>query len=295
VEHLPRDNTKLSASQSDVPAPRPREAEPITSWRGVAGLLDGGGEAGPCSLPEWAGPAFRQLTGILADEGFPCLFARRAGYTQSGWFVFVDCVDAQAGREAVRRAVLAYYGVLDRGSHERTLLMPLMVVVKPRYPMLTLSEYRAQAWGLFQYLHDHDPEPWPAGMPTDPDRGDWSFCFGGRQLFSNVSAPAHRVHRSRNLGDSLVFAMQPRTNFDRVGGNNPKGRAVRTEIRNRAERYEGRPAASHLGFYGTPENREWMQMTPMDTEDERDYPSACPFRFGAQAEPAQKSQRASDD
>jgi FPC/CPF motif-containing protein YcgG len=260
------------------------ESEPITSWRGVAKLVAEASGVGPSVLPDWAGAAFRQLTGAVADELFPCLFARRASYLQSGWFAFVESVETEAGREAVRRAVLAYYGVLERSPPERTLLMPLVIVVKPCSPVLSLPEYRAQAWGLFQHLHDHDSEPWPAGVPAEPDRGDWSFCFGGRQLFSNVSAPAHHVHRSRNLGDSLVFAMQPRTNFDRVGGNNKKGRAVRAEIRRRVERYEGRPAAAHLGFYGTPENREWMQMTPMDTEDEPDYPRTCPFRFNARDE-----------
>jgi FPC/CPF motif-containing protein YcgG len=157
--------------------------------------------------------------------------------------------------------------------------MPLLVIVKPCYPTLSLREYRDQAWAMFQYLHDHDPEPWLADVPTDPDRGDWTLCFGGIQLFANVSDPAHRIHTSRNLGDSLVFAMQPRTNFDLVGGNHPKGRQVRKEIRARTERYEGQPVSSHLGVYGTSENREWLQMATKDGEADHDFPEVCPFKF----------------
>ncbi len=254
-----------------------RVGDPIISWRQMANVLVEGSDS--VGLPDWVVPAFRQVTSILTGEGFPCIFARQANYLKSGWLCCVDSVETESGRAAVKRAIEAYYGVLKRSTRERSIIMPLMTIVKPCYPMLSLQEYRDQAWGLFQYLHDNDTEAWPIDVPTDPDRGDWSFCFGGIQLFSNVSDPAHKIHKSRNLGDSLVFAMQPRTNFDLVGGNNRKGRMVRKEIRDRAERYEGRPIAPHLGFYGTPENREWMQMATKDSEDDVEFPKACPFRF----------------
>lgn len=232
-------------------------------------------------LAEWVAPAFRQITDILAGEDFPCIFARQANHLKSGWTCFVDSIDIDSGRGTVRQAILAYIDTLKRYSRTRATIMPLLVVVKPSYPMLSRREYRDQAWGLFQYLHEHDPEPWPSDIATDPERGDWSFCFGGIQLFSNVSDPAHQIHKSRNLGDSLVFAMQPRTNFDLVGGNNKKGHQVRNVIRARVERYEGQPVSSHLGFFGTPENREWLQMATKDGEADHDYPAVCPFHFKA--------------
>ena len=257
--------------------PQPNNA--IISWRELANVLVRDADPGHPELAHWVAPAFRQITGVLAGDGFPCIFARQANHLKSGWACFVDSVETEAGREKVRQAILAYLDTLKRYSRTRATIMPLMIVVKPSYPMLSLKEYRDQAWGLFQYLHEHDPEPWPSDTATDPDRGDWSFCFGGIQLFSNVSDPAHQVHKSRNLGDCLVFAMQPRVNFDLVGGNNKKGRQVRKEIRSRAERYEGRPHASHLGFFGMPENREWLQMATKDSEADHDYPAICPFHF----------------
>jgi FPC/CPF motif-containing protein YcgG len=267
-----------SAASGRESATPHQNGDAIIAWRELANRLVRGADSG---FADWVAPAFRQVTGILENEAFPCIFARQANHLKSGWACFVDSVDHEAGRETVRRAILAYIDTLKRYSRTRSTIMPLMIVVKPCTPMLSLKEYRDQAWGLFQYLHDHDPEPWPSDVPPDPDRGDWSFCFGGIQLFSNVSNPAHLIHKSRNLGDSLVFAMQPRTNFDLVGGNNKKGRQVRREIRARAERYEGRPAATHLGFFGTPENREWLQMATKDSEAEHDYPKVCPFRFNA--------------
>jgi FPC/CPF motif-containing protein YcgG len=274
------------STAGNEPSSRSRDGDPIISWREMANVLALGSDSS--GLADWVAPAFRQVTSILNGEGFPCIFARQANYLKSGWVCFVESVETDEGREAVKNAILAYFGVLKRYPRERTIIMPLLVIAKPVYPMLSLQEYRDQAWGLFQYLHDHDPEGWPIDVPTDPDRGDWSFCFGGMQLFSNVSDPAHKIHKSRNLGDSLAFAMQPRTNFDLVGGNNRKGRLVRKEIRERAERYEGRPIASHLGFYGTPENREWMQMATKDSDADTDYPKVCPFKFKSDKDPTPK-------
>jgi FPC/CPF motif-containing protein YcgG len=279
---------KFSLATSREPAGHYRDGDPIMSWRLAQDGLALAHVPDRAGLPGWAAAAFRQVTSILAGEGLPCIFARRANHLKSGWVCFVDSVETHAGREAVKRAILAYIATLTRYPQTRATIMPLMVLVKPCYPMLSLKEYRDHAWGLFQYLHDHDPEPWPVDVPTDPDRGDWSFCFGGIQLFSNVSDPAHQIHKSRNLGDSLVFAMQPRTNFDLVGGNTRKGRQVRNEIRERVERYEGQPVASHLGFYGTPENREWLQMATKDGDADHDFPEVCPFKLRSDKAPVQK-------
>lgn len=267
---------RITAPMSDADMLH-RDDEPIIAWREMAEAVEQGQT--PSGFPDWVPAAFGQVASILGGEGFPCIFARQANHLKSGWLCFVDSVETTDGRETVKRAILAYLGIINRYSRQRAIIMPLLVVVKPAYPTLSLKDYRDQAWGLFQHLHDNDPGQWPVEVPADPDRGDWSFCFNGIQLFSNVSDPAHRTHISRNLGDSLAFAMQPRTNFDLVGGNNKKGRQVRAEIRARAERYEGRPIASHLGFFGTPDNREWMQMATKDSEDDVDFPKVCPFRF----------------
>jgi FPC/CPF motif-containing protein YcgG len=272
---------ELDSSKRGVPFGRP-----ITSWRELARMYEEGHDW-PGS-PDWVRAAFLQVTGVLEKEVFPCLFARQANRLRSGWICFVDSVESRAGRETVGEALVDYFQKLKSLPRERTILMPLLVIVKPCYPMLSLKEYREQAWGLFQYLHENDPEPWPSDIPSDPDRDDWTFCFNGSQLFSNVSDPAHSYHSSRNLGDSLVFAMQPRTNFDVVGGDNPKGRRVRHEIRARAEEYEGVPRAPHLGFFGSPGNREWKQMATKDGETDVTYPKVCPFKFKGERDPTRE-------
>jgi FPC/CPF motif-containing protein YcgG len=266
----------LAVARTGEPADRRRSA-PTISWREMTDVL--AESASAAGLPDWAPDAFRQVTATLARDGFPCIFAQQANHLKSGWICFLDSVLTESGCETARQAILAYIEALKRHRPARATIMPLVVIVKPCRPMLSLKEYRDHAWRLFQYLHDNDPEPWQADVPTDPERGDWTLCFGGIQLFANVSNPAHQIRKSRNLGDSLVFAMQPRTNFDLVGGDNPKGRQVRNEIRQRAERYEGHPVAPHLGFYGSPENREWLQMATKDGDADHDFPKVCPFKF----------------
>ncbi len=276
VRALAEEFTDTRKSSSSISARR-RDGDPIISWRELHNILSEGSEAE--DLPLWAIASFRQVSSILRGEAFPCIFARQANYLKSGWVCFVDSVETEEGRELVKKAILAYYGVIKRFPRERTIIMPLLIMVKPVYPHLALEDYREQAWGLFNWLHENDPEPWPLDIPTDPDRDDWTYCFGGIQLFSNVSMPAHKVHIARNLGDSLCFVTQPRTNFDLVGGNNRKGRLVRQEIRERSERYEGRPVSKALAHYGTSSNRDWMQMASPDSDDDSTYPKVCPFKF----------------
>jgi FPC/CPF motif-containing protein YcgG len=242
-------------------------------------------------VPDWAMSIYQGFSEVVARRDFPCLFARRMNHLKTGWFHFVESVETEAGCESVKSAVTAYLGILPRLSRSRRTLMPLLVAVKPEDSPLPLEAYHAQAWGLLQYLHDHDPEPWPEAIPTDPDRGDWSFCFAGQQLFSNVSCPAHELRQSRRLGDALIFVMQPRTNFDLVAGNNPRGRIVRNEIRKRLERYDGHIVPPELGYFGTPQNREWNQMAVPDGD--KPYPAVCPLRIRRRSSEREEDRRPS--
>jgi len=139
-------------------------------------------------VPEWGLRISKQIRTIVESESFPCLFARKAMEHQAPYYCFVESISSTEGREKVRGALLHYLRLVGERTAGKSTLVPLLVVVKPCYPFHTLDEYRDLAWGLFQYLHDRDAEPWPSNVPTDPERGDWSFCFAAQQLFSNVSS-----------------------------------------------------------------------------------------------------------
>ena len=69
----------------------------------------------------------------------------------------------------------------------------------------TVEDYHAFGWRILTDLHDLDPAPWPDEVPADPDSPGWSMCFNGMALFCNMSSPAYRKRRSRNLGGHFVI------------------------------------------------------------------------------------------
>lgn len=231
------------------------------------------GHASKTVADGWTRHALEQLISIAGAEEFPCVFARRAIRQRDFWFTCVEEVASTASREMIREAMKDFLGGMRAAA--RRPLTPLLVLVRPRAVTAMVGDYHDEVWALLQYLHDHDDRPWPAEVPRDPESGDWSFCFDGEQIFVNVSNPAQRYHRSRILGDGLVLVVEPRTNFDVVAGNNPKGHRVRAEIEHRIEAYEGHAPPRSRGFYGTPDNREWRQMAI--EEPGVAYPDRCPL------------------
>jgi N-omega-hydroxy-L-arginine synthase len=102
------------------------------------------------------------------------------------------------------------------------------------------------------------------------------MCFNGMPLFCNMSNPAHRVRRSRNLGEHFILVINPRERFDIFAGDSPSGRQVRSNIRNRIARYDGTPHSLQLGSYGNG-GVEWSQYGLIEDNIERT--DKCPFKF----------------
>ena len=94
------------------------------------------------------------------------------------------------------------------------------------------------AWIILQKIHNNDIMEWPHHIPKNPDNSKWSFCFNDVELFINISCPNHHHVKSRNLGDNIVFVINPRIHFDIVAGmNDPKGLKIRQTIRERSKKY----------------------------------------------------------
>ncbi len=138
----------------------------------------------------------------------------------------------------------------------------------------TIDEYHAYGWRVLSELHEVDPAPWPAHVAIDPNSPDWSMCFNGMPLFCNMSSPAHRRRHSRNLGAYFMIIINPRERFDVFAGDNPSGRKVRENIRNRIDRFDEIPRSRHLSSYGSG-SVEWRQYSLGDDDVERT--EHCPF------------------
>ncbi|MEU4555248.1 YqcI/YcgG family protein [Micromonospora violae] len=225
----------------------------------------------------WHRSAFDDLTSRLNDPDFPCVFSRNAFKKGIVDFIFVDSADKKGIRrlaEGLKRYVdlaSCWDGRLDTAS-------PLVVAfaadaVRAR----TVEGYHAFGWRILNHLHDLDPAPWPEEVPAEPDSPGWSMCFNGMPLFCNMSTPAYRKRRSRNLGGHFVIVINPRARFDVFAGDTPSGRKVRANIRDRIDRYDGTPHSPHLSSYGSGA-LEWLQYSLAEDADVR--ADRCPFASG---------------
>ena len=252
---------------------------------------DDAGESGPSQLATQADVLARGqdwhrtvLTDVEArlggDTDFPCLFSK--GAFRKGLLLF-SFVEGASGTDLRRLAqALTDYVELSRGwdgslgsAHPLVVAFSLTVIAGR-----SQDEYHDFGWEVLHRLHEIDPAPWPDRTSRDVNDPSWSMCFNGMQIFCNMSHPAHRRRRSRNLGDHFLLVINPRERFDIVAGDNPAGRKVRAQIRRRIALFDAVPHAPDLGSYGGG-SLEWKQYGLDDGDGLPEAP--CPFhaRFDA--------------
>lgn len=218
----------------------------------------------------------------LVDPDFPCVFSRNAYRKHLLKFVFVDGV-AASDIAHLAAGLTEYVALSESWDGRLDTAYPLLVAFAPdAVEATTVAEYHAFGWSVLQRLHAVDPTPWPDRVGRDPDTAAWAMCFRGMPLFCNMSSPAHRLRRSRNLGRHFILVINPRERFDIFAGDTPSGRKTRSNIRSRIDRYDGIPRSPQLGSYGT-NALEWRQYGLLEENVERT--DRCPFVSGA-AEPA---------
>jgi uncharacterized protein len=150
----------------------------------------------------------------------------------------------------------------------------LVVFFRSAEPVAGLPEYRERFWSVLRYLHEHDPQRWPADIPRDPEDPWWEFSFAGTPIFVVCNTPAH-VRRNSRHSPGFLMTFQPRWVFDGLAEGTAKGDAARRVIRERLRRFDDVEPSSLLGACGDPSNREWRQYFLSDGESEDG--SSCPF------------------
>ncbi|PHM38490.1 YqcI/YcgG family protein [Xenorhabdus innexi] len=220
---------------------------------------------------------------VLSDVGFrldhidfPCVFSKRAFKKKLIKFIFVENVEA-SGIQHLAEGLKDYVELSKNWNGDLNTAYPLIVAFSlEAINAQSVSDYHSFGWEVLQKLHEIDPEPWSEGVSTDPNSPAWCMCFDGMQLFCNMSSPANKFRRSRNLGKHFIMVINPRERFDIVAGNTPDGRKIRTNIRNRIDKYDEIPRSLQLGTYGT-EALEWQQYGLLDENVKRE--DKCPFMF----------------
>ena len=228
-------------------------------------------------LPAWGMDSLERFERDLNAENapFPCTFAVSAFHRAHLRFAFVDGVRDETSWRALPRLLAEYVTTL-----------PVMVRITSLVVFFRLDSgderrdlewYEDRFWAVLSYLHTHDPSPWPADLPRDPDDPRWEFAFAGQPVFVVCNAPAYRQRRSRRSREFMI-TFQPRSVFEGLEADTARGQAARRTIRKRLTRYDAPLLPSpHLGGYGQAGNREWKQYFLRDSNADPGQ-ARCPFR-----------------
>ena len=234
-------------------------------------------EAGSERLAAWEVEAGRALLARLqSPTNFPCFFSQNACRRGRILFAFVGGLDEAELRRGAN-SVGDYVTRARDWDGDISTAEPLVVLFHPdKVQADTVEGYHDTGWKVLQTWHDMDDATWPDGVSREPSSPFWTMCFAGMQLFVNMSNPAHRIRRSRHLGPSLAFIVNPRERFDIVAGDNPRGHAVRERIRRRIHAYDGLPHSPALGSFEAGDI-EWWQYGL--AENNTPPSGTCPLRM----------------
>jgi FPC/CPF motif-containing protein YcgG len=214
--------------------------------------------------------------GLLGERNgtpFPCFFGVES--VQQGDPLYTAC-PSMSDRDALlslRDTLLEYLDTYQDHSERAS----LVTFFRPPERELSEAEYHESLWHVLQFLHLHDPEPWPQDIPTGPDDPYWEFCFGGEPMFPTCRAPFYETRKSRYCPVGLEITFQPRALFENldVTADTEAGQRAREVIQGRLEGYDGVCPHADLGDWGVEGDREWPQY--MLSEDEMQAPDECPI------------------
>ena len=225
----------------------------------------------------WQQDAYRDLAERLSPpSAFPCTFSQNAFRRELIQFSFVETLD-DCGLRMATEDLLDYVKDCEKWDGRVNTAKPFLMVFSENLARFdTVEQYHDFGWRMLQHWHDVDPRAWPSTVATKPEEPFWSFCFGGMQLFVNMSAPAHRRRKSRNLGRHFTMVINPRERFDIVAGDSIEGQKIRAKIRQRVADYDDAPHSPLLGSYQKGE-LEWVQYAL--PEENSAAVGRCPLRF----------------
>lgn len=220
----------------------------------------------------WVLDAYEDFISVLQNKAFPCLFGRNALKKKSLIFLFVS---EEERLYDLKLGVTQYINFVKNVPVEQRLHSPLIIIFE-NSNLKNINKEHTFCWEQLQTIHDLDTESWPSNIPLNPENNNWTFCFGGIELFVNMSCPSHKKMKSRNLGRHITFIINPRGNFDIIAGvNDKRGIEVRNKIRERIKLYNDGIVPNELGFYGEGNSKEWKQYQL--NEPNSLFASKCPL------------------
>ena len=234
-------------------------------------------EAG--KAPDWVAAHWRSFQdGLLGERHsspFPCYFGIDSVRNGDPLYTAVPSMTDKDALLDLGRVLGEYLDSWQDHSDRAS----LVTFFKPPEAALTEADYHEHLWHILQFLHVHDPDPWPAEIPTTPDDPHWEFSFAGEPIFPTCRAPFYEDRKSRYCPVGLEITFQPRALFEHldVTGDTTKGEQARAVIQDRLADYDGVCPHADLGDWGVEGDREWPQY--MLSEDDDQAPDRCPINI----------------
>lgn len=227
------------------------------------------------SAPDWVANHFRtfkrSMLGERNDAPFPCYFGIEVMKQGDLLYTAVGSPTDKDDLLRFRDTLLEYLDTYPTHADRA----PLVAFFQPPENDLSEAAYHERLWNVLQFLHVHDPEPWPEDIPTDPDTPRWEFCFGGEAMFPTSRAPFYDDRMSRYCPIGLEITFQPRAVFEGITADTEAGQHARKVIQDRLEDYDGVCPHANIGDWGTEGDREWHQYLLPSDDDQA--PEACPM------------------
>lgn len=229
------------------------------------------------AAPGWVAAHWNSFRdGLLGERNgspFPCFFGAESVANGDPLYTAVPSMTDKDALLGLGETILEYLDTWQDHSDRAS----LVAFFKPPDRMFSEAEYHETLWHILQFLHVHDPEPWPEGIPTDPDDPYWEFSFGGEPMFPTCRAPFYGTRKSRYCPVGLEITFQPRALFEAmdVTADTDAGKHARDVIQGRLEAYDGVCPHADLGDWGVEGDREWPQY--MLSENDEQAPGTCPI------------------
>jgi hypothetical protein len=227
-------------------------------------------------LPSWAVDHYESFReGLLGERDgapFPCYFGIESERNGDALYTFVESTTHPDALLSFRDTLVEYVERFPDYSDRCS----LVTFWKPDPAVTTEADYHERLWHVLQFLHVHDPEPWPDDIPTDPDDSRWEFSFAGEPMFPTCRAPFYDDRMSRYCPVGLEVTFQPRAIFAGITADTEAGQQARAVIQDRITDYDGVCPHADIGDWGVEGDREWPQY--LLSADASQAPDECPIR-----------------
>jgi len=207
----------------------------------------------------WENSAFNDLCELLTPvnpnkgAGFPCILGLIAFQKEFMKVSFYESLDNQDSLKALGRNLACFSDELSKErsveSHKYSTFLAIFHTGSKNFNVDKFAQAAKLLWDLLQYLHDHDPIPWPPDAVKNVNDVKFQYRYHGQRFFPLYFSPLHEYLARKTKTFMILFQPTEIFNFHREHTEHFK--KIQTETHKRIERYTDEPPQFYTLDYGT--------------------------------------------